>query len=179
MDGPIQVSFLFRYNATNQNNNAFAAIILSDGNITNANNTSRPSIGLKANDGDGNPVSNDLFVRFSLGGESYVSLNITTGTEYLLTGLLSKTGTSTTYNRFDLTVTDGINTYTSFVTGNSGLSKIDRLGIRSANLSTDAVSIDNLNVNVVPVPPALALVAMGVGPLAGWHFLRRRKTFAA
>jgi hypothetical protein len=179
---PVIVSFLLRYNSSNPvANNDFASIIFSDTDLSGIA-TNVPNIGLKANEEFGPETENDFFIRFSGTSGIFADLNLVSGTEYLITGTLFKGAGSSTYNEFELSVTDGITTKTASGSqaAGTGISSISRIGIRGGNLNNNVtVDIDNLNVNVVPVPPALALVVMGVGPLAGWHFLRRRKTAAA
>ncbi len=151
-------------------NNDFAALWFGD--------SSGPNIGLKANCG-GN-CSNDLFVRGSgTSGTFAPNLNISNGTVYHLMGLLEKTGNSASYNSFKLWV-DPSETERVQLTGadatstlNSGLKSFDKIGFRTATLASgDRVSIDNLNISVVPEPASLALTGLGLALLA---FTKRRR----
>ncbi|MCV2355283.1 PEP-CTERM sorting domain-containing protein [Paucibacter sp. B2R-40] len=141
-------------------------------------NSNGPNIGLKANCG-GN-CSNDLFVRGSGSAGSFANnFDISNNTVYHLMGLLEKTGKSANYDSFKLWVNPsetervqltGADTFSNLT---SNLSSFDKIGFRTANLTgNDRVSIDNLNISVVPEPASLALTGLGLALLA---FTKRRR----
>lgn len=135
--------------------------------VTTGTHASRPQLGIKA-DGSG---SNDLFVRTRGTAGSFAGgSHFTAGESFLLVGRLSKSGTGN-YDRFDLWLNPAGSTLgatdASF-TGNSGLSSLQWLGFRSANLDAgDTVLIDSLRIgtgwaDVSPVSePAPALLTGG------------------
>lgn len=167
----IFVDFTFSFTKTLQDND-FMAVWFGDKN--------GPNVGLKANCGDGT-CTNDLFVRMSGTGGTYISgSDLVAGTEYHLYAYLSKSGTSTTYNTLQAWLNptaDQIANLTGAsvsITGNTGKTAYDTVGIRTAFLADNSqvVNVSNLDVSAVPEPATLSLFGLAA---AGMGFLRRRK----
>lgn len=149
--------------------------------IATGNHSTRPQMGIKA-DISG---SNDIFARTTGSGGSFApGSNVTTGQTFLVVGKLSKVASST-YNQFDIWFNP---TATDFATpgarfrGNSGLSSLTMLGVRSANLdSGDTVLIDNLRLastwaDISPVPEPSSMVLSALGMFVIMSYRRRRQT---
>lgn len=169
----IFVDFTFSFTKTLQNND-FMAVWFGD--------KSGPNVGLKANcGGDVAGCTNDLFVRMGGTGGMYISgSDLVAGTEYHLYAYLSKSGTSTTYNTLQAWLNptaDQIANLTgagATITGNTGKTAYDTVGIRTAFLADNSqvVNVSNLDVSTVPEPATLSLFGLAA---AGMGFLRRRK----
>ncbi|KAF7599173.1 MAG: hypothetical protein CGU29_08425 [Candidatus Dactylopiibacterium carminicum] len=103
-------------------------------------------------------------------------------TPFTLVAQLSKTGGSTTYNSLTVSFYDAANNLvgSTTATGNSGLSSISTLGLRSANLDAgDSVTVSGLKLGttlaaVSPVPEA-STYAMMLAGLAMMGFIARRR----
>jgi hypothetical protein len=176
------VSFLVQADrGTSIDRNDFMGLWLDLG--TNNGGTNRPNIGIKGNQ-DSTTSTNDLFARTTGTNGSYApGSNIDALDTYLVVGHLYRNAAGN-YTNFDLwlnpTVDDFLSPDASF-TGNAGISAIDRVGIRLANLdSGDRILIDNLRLSTtfqeataIPEPGVLGLLGLG---LAGLAFARRRNT---
>lgn len=176
------VSFLIQADrGTSIDRNDFMGLWLDLG--VNNGGTNRPNIGIKGNQ-DSTSATNDIFARTTGSNGSYApGSNIDVLDTYLVVGHLYR-NTAGNYTNFDLwlnpTVDDFLSPDASF-TGNAGISAIDRVGIRLANLdSGDRILIDNLRLTTtfdeataVPEPGVLGLLGLG---LAGLAFARRRNT---
>ncbi|MFT3736305.1 MAG: hypothetical protein QM776_15005 [Rhodocyclaceae bacterium] len=159
------VSFEMQLASGALSNNDFVSLWFD--NVTTGAHTNTPQLGIKA-DGSG---SNDVFVRTRGSAGSFVAdSNVTVGQTFTLVGRLSKSG-SGNYDRFDLWFNPDAaapGTADASFSGNSGLSSLQWLGFRSANLDAgDTVLIDRLRIgttwaDVSPVPePASPLLAAG------------------
>jgi hypothetical protein len=175
--GEVTVSFLFRFDGT-VGQNDFLTLWFANGSDT----TTGPNIGLKGNQDTGSPNALDLFVRTSgsAGSGSTIAYqtNLVSGEDYYVVGILKKVGGSTNYNSFGLAVYDDLGNTVGFVnaSGNTGLSQIDRVGLRGVNLDNGvAVTIDELRIAAAPAPAGVVLAAVGAGCLFGYRGLRRRK----
>lgn len=142
--------------------------------------SSGPNIGLKANcDTNGTTCIDDAFVRTGNNTTQMLSnSNLLADTTYVLFGHLYKTGTSTTYNRFDAWLNPSaleMSTLTNpsaTSTGNSSLSSFTTLGFRTDNIDNNVtVRVDNLEVSV-PEPTSIALLGAAMLAMGG---LRRRR----
>ncbi|GAA5157267.1 hypothetical protein [Viridibacterium curvum] len=162
------VSFEMQLASGTLNNNDFVSLWFD--NVTTGSHTNTPQLGIKAN---GSGV-NDVFVRTrGTAGSFAAGSNVTAGQTFTLVGRLSKSG-SGNYDRFDLWFNPDAATAgaadASF-TGNSGLSSLQWLGLRSANLDAgDTVLIDRLRIgttwaDVSPVPEPAAPLLAGCGLL--------------
>ena len=155
-------------------------------------NKDGPNMGLKANCGGATGCTADLFVRTAGSGGTYTT-DIAVGQTYHLVGLLQKTGSSTTYNKFDLWV-DPTNAELLSLTGvdasatGESIASFSTVGFRTFNLDTsltnanaiDRLLVDNVRLSStaplqVPEPAGLALVGVG---LLGASLATRRKTRA-
>jgi hypothetical protein len=156
------VDFYLQIDNGSLTNNDFLAFWFdSTLNPGNADHTSRPNFGIKADIGSSTNNSH---------------LDKT----YHIVALLSKT--TGNYNQLDLwlnpLVTE-LSTPDLRTTGNSGLASFDKIGFRSANLDTgDSVLIDNLRLSTtwneamnIPEPATLALLGIGFAGIG----LRARK----
>jgi hypothetical protein len=182
------VDFYLQIDNGSLTNNDFLAFWFdSTLNPGNADHTSRPNFGIKADEGVPTKT-NDVFGRLSGSGGPFVSnSNIGSSTNnshldktYHIVALLSKT--TGNYNQLDLwlnpLVTE-LSTPDLRTTGNSGLASFDKIGFRSANLDTgDSVLIDNLRLSTtwneamnIPEPATLALLGIGFAGIG----LRARK----
>ena len=176
--GDVYVSMLMQVGSGTVTSNDFVSLWFDT--VTSGAHTTRPQIGIKA-DING---TNDIFARSAGSSGAFApDSNVLTGQTFLVVGKLSKVS-STTYNQFDLwfnpSASDLANPDASF-SGNSGLTALTTLGLRSANLDGgDSVLIDNLrlgsawnDVSAVPEPSSLALSALGMCVLMCYR--RRRK----
>jgi hypothetical protein len=175
----LYVSMLMQVGSGAVTSNDFVSLWFDS--ITTGAHTTRPQIGIKA-DISGN---NDIFARTTGAAGSFApDSNVVAGQTFLIVGKLSKTGSSSTYNQFDLwfnpTGSDFASPDATF-SGNSGLTSLSMLGLRSANLdSGDTVLIDNLrlgtawsDVSAVPEPSSVALSALGMVVLMSYRRRRR------
>jgi hypothetical protein len=141
-------------------------------NLTSGSHTSVPNFGIKS-DISG---SNDIFARSTGTAGSAVSGSaLTGGQSFTLLARIYKSSGSSTYDNiqiwFNPTSTDSLATADASYSGDSGLSSISTLGVRSANLdSGDSASISNIKLatsltDVLPVPePApLSMLLAGLG----------------
>ena len=144
--GAVWVDYLFQFDSGLIQRNDFLGLWLG--------NSSGPNIGLKANCDAASGCTADLFVRTTGSGGSYTT-NITIGQTYHLVGLLQKTGSSSTYNKFDLWV-DPTNAELLSLTGvdasatGASIASFSTVGFRTANLDTsptNASVVDRLLVN--------------------------------
>lgn len=176
------VSFLLQADrGSSIDRNDFMGLWLDLG--TNNGGANRPNIGVKGNQ-DSSSATNDIFARTTGTNGSYApDSNLDVLDTYLVVGHLYRNAAGN-YTNFDLwlnpTVDDFLSPDASF-TGNAGISAIDRVGIRLANLdSGDRILIDNLRLSTtfqeataIPEPGVLGLLGLG---LAGLAFARRRNT---
>ena len=137
-----------------------------------------PNIGLKANCGVDGACTNDLFVRLSGSGGTYLLMSdLQAGTSYALSGHLYKSGTSKFYDRFDAAFKPtGSSIAGAKVTarGNSNVTSFVDIGVRSANIDKGVtVTLDDLRIAEVPEPASVALFGLA---LAGFAVMRRRKS---
>ncbi|MEC5387597.1 PEP-CTERM sorting domain-containing protein [Uliginosibacterium sp. H3] len=176
--GDVYVSMLMQVGSGAVSSNDFVSLWFDI--VTSGAHTTRPQIGIKA-DISG---SNDIFARTTgSGGAVAPDSNVVAGQTFLVVGKLSKVS-STNYNQFDLWFNPSAGDFSSpdaSFSGNSGLSALSTLGLRSVNLdSGDTVLIDNLrlgtawsDVSPVPEPSSLALSALGMCVLMCYR--RRRQ----
>ncbi len=182
--GAVWVDYLFQFDSGSIERNDFLGLWFG--------NKGGPNIGLKANCDAGSGCTADLFVRTTGSGGRYTT-NIAIGQTYHLVGLLQKTGSSTTYNKFDLWV-DPTNAELLSLTGvdasatGASITSFSTVGFRTFNLDTsltnanaiDRLLVDNVRLSStaplqVPEPAGLALVGIG---LLGASLATRRKTRA-
>ena len=195
--GSVIVGFQFQFHSGPLADNNFLSIFLESSSTTGdhgAGHLLAPNVGLKLNQGTGPASLPDFFARTArpptpvgpAGNEKSV-VNMTEGTSYYIQAEFDKIGINQQfYNRATLTVYGSsgsvpLATITTPLSTSlaSDVSTVSRIGIRTANLAGDVLYVDSLSVQtpavaVVPVPPALALLASGV-PFA-LVYLRRRKT---
>lgn len=177
--GTAYISMLMQVGSGTVNNNDFVSLWLDS--VTTGAHTTRPQLGIKGNISG----SNDIFARSTgTAGSFAAGSDLLAGQTVLVVGKLSKVS-STTYNQFDLwfnPVAGDAATPDASFSGNSGLSALTILGLRSANLDTgDTILIDDLrlattwnDVSPVPEPSSLALSALGMFVLMSYR--RRRQS---
>jgi PEP-CTERM motif len=173
----VLVDFTFSYTGTLANN-AFTALWFSS--------WEGPSIGLKANCGDGSRscAGKDIFARTAGQGGAFVPGSVLeAGKSYTIVGYLQKTNGSEFYNRFDAWVNPASmklsdlaknKTYASF-TSATKISSFDTMGIRTVNLNGQAsTTIDKIHVTAIPEPGSIALMGLALACM-GAAARRKRK----
>lgn len=175
--GDIVVQFTLTVSGSPQNNDFLG---LWFDNESTSDHTDVPNIGLKGNCGTGCGSGLDIFAR-TTGTEGSFTTPIVANVEYTVFGLLQKTGSASSYNRFSVWVnptSDEMQSFTgadAVATGLSGLTSFNTIGFRTANLSDNlTVRIDNLSVSAVPEPASVLLA--GLGLLAAGAASRRRRS---
>jgi hypothetical protein len=140
-----------------------------------------PNIGLKANCDTTGACINDAFARTSSASTQMLSQsNLMAEQVYVLFGHLYKTGSSTTYNRFDAWLNPSagelatLTTPDASSTGASLLTSFNTIGFRTENIDNGVtVRVDNVQVSVVPEPASIALFGASLLALCG---IRRRRS---
>lgn len=169
--GNVWVDFSLSYDGV-LDNNAFTALWFGA--------SSGPNFGLKANCGNGS-CSNDVFGRTNGSNGSFIpGSNLLEDTTYQIVGYLQKINGSANYNKIDIWFFQqsgpvnlaGLGTAQASFSANSNISAFNTLGFRTANLSGDSVTIDDLRITAVPEPTSLALLALAA---AGMGVAARRK----
>ena len=172
------VSMRMQLGSGTLNTNDFASLWFDS--VATGGHGTKPQIGIKGNING----SNDIFARTTGSAGSFASSsNVIAGQTFLVIGKLSKVA-SLNYNHIDLwfnpSASDFATPDASF-NGNSGLSSLTLLGLRSANLDKgDTVLIDDLrlatswvDVSPVPEPSSMILSALGMCVIMGYR--RRRQ----
>jgi hypothetical protein len=169
----IFVSFLFRYEGALDTND-FG--VLWHDNVSTGTHTTRPNLGIKANQGNGSGTE-DVVARLQLSGTGQVyAVDLVAGQTYFILGRLSKSapGVGSAYDEFDVWVnpTAGASgTPDLTATGSGGISSFGTIGVRTANIDAlDEFWIDELKyattfATAVPEPTTATLLAFGL--LAG------------
>jgi len=169
------VSFLFRYDGI-LNDNDFA--VLWHDNVSTGSHTTRPNLGIKANQGNG-AGSEDVVARLQLGGSGQVyAVDLVAGQTYFILGRLHRSapGAGNVYDRFDVWVdpTAGASGAPDLTAaGAGGVSSFGTIGIRTANIdAVDTFWIDEIRyaatfeAAVVPEPSIALLMGAGLAALS-------------
>lgn len=172
--GAVLVDYSFSFTGTPKDN-AFLGLWFG--------NSNGPNFGVKANcDGT---CTDDVFLRLSLGNETYVDGSaLTAGNTYHLVALLYKAdgtiGTGSAYDSFKLWLNPTayeVATLTgadAFASGGISLTNFSDVGFRTANISSsNAFTVSNVVITAVPEPASLALFGLAA---AGLGVARRRKS---
>ena len=172
-------SFLIRVEAGSVlNPNDFASFWFD--NVATGSHNGVPSIGVKADGGDGS-ITSDVMSRVQLGSEAY-STPLSTGTTYFIVGHLFKSNPAGNFDRFEHWVNPTFSSQGSPLATSSGVgtqSSLSILGLRSANLDPgDSILFDQVTLgtewaDVVTGIPEPALTWIAGGLLLGLGFFKR------
>ena len=142
-----------------------------------------PSFGLKANCGNGR-CANDIYGRTHGEAGAYVpNSDLAEDTVYHVIGYMQKVDNSAYYNQFDVWLFKDVQSsfdlsslgtaHASFTTkGANKLEDFNEIGLRTFKIDGRSVTLDDMRINAVPEPGALALMGLA---FAGLATARRRK----